>query len=137
MLALAGMGLYVFYPAPKTLIEDMTVIRVEAYDALRTEDATEFRRRTAQWKRQVEKLPTSILIRGGSISAAGQESITEFLYGLKTLDAHMTAGRMAEAKMMRSHVDRLYRTCCRECTVGAASTADEPTIGDGATNDQS
>ena len=137
MLALAGMGLYVFYPAPKTLIEDMTVIRVEAYDALRTEDATEFRRRTAQWKRQVEKLPTSILIRGGSISAAGQESITEFLYGLKTLDAHMTAGRMAEAKMMRSLVDRLYRTCCRECTVGAASTADEPTIGDGATNDQS
>ena len=137
MLALAGMGLYVFYPAPKTLIEDMSVIRVEAYDALRTQDATEFRRRTAQWKRQVEKLPTSILIRGGSISDAGQESITEFLYGLKTLEAHMTAGRMAEAKMMRSHVDRLYRTCCRECIVEAASTADEPTIGDGATNDQS
>ena len=112
VVALAAIGLYVFYPSPNNLIEDMSVIRVEAYDAVRAENVTEFQRRMTQWKRQAEKLPTSTLIRGSGVTDAGRESLAEFLYGLETLEDHMAAGRIAEAKMMRPYVDRLYRTCC-------------------------
>jgi len=114
VMALAAVALYLFYPAPEDLMEDMTVVRVEAYDAIRSKDATEFLRRTAQWRRQAEKLPTSTLIRGGSVTEAGRESLQEFLYGLDTLEEHMTSGRIDEAKMVKSYVERLYRTCCDE-----------------------
>jgi len=108
VVALAVIALYVFYPAPEDLMEDMKVIRVEAYEAIRAEDATEFERRTVQWKRQAEKLPTSVFIRGGSVTDAGRESLQEFLYALDTLEEQMNTGRGAEAKMTRSYVDRLY-----------------------------
>lgn len=114
MLALAAVGLFVFYPTPENLMEEMSIIRVEAYDAVRSEDVTEFKRRTAQWKRQAEKLPTSTLIRGRSVSESARESLAEFLYALKTLEGQVTAGQLTEAKMMRSYVDRLYRSCCNE-----------------------
>ena len=114
MVALAAVGLYVFYPTPQNLIEEMSVIRVEVYDAARSEDVTEFQRRTAQWKRQVEKLPTSAMIRGESVSEDARESLSDFLYALKTLEGHVAAGRFTEAKMMQSYVDRIYRSCTNE-----------------------
>ena len=114
VLGLGVAGLYVFYPSTNDLIEEMNIIRVEAYDAARAEDGEEFSRRTSQWKRQAEKLPTSLLIRGGTVTDAGRESLSEFLYGLKTYEDHVTAGRTDQAKMMRGYVDGLYRACCDE-----------------------
>jgi len=112
MSSLAVVGLFVFYPPVDELIEDMGVIRVEAYDAVRTTDAAELDRRIIQWKRQMEKLPTSVQIRGGSITEEGRENLKEFLYSLETLQQHVRAGRKTEARMMRSYVERLYRKCC-------------------------
>ncbi len=120
VIGLAVVALYIFYPKPSDLIAEMRVIRVEAYDAVRFEDITEFRRRTTQWKRQAEKLPTSTRIRGGSVSNAAEKSLGDLYYGLRTLDEHMAAGRFAEARMMQRYVDQLYRTCCDE--FGAATT---------------
>lgn len=114
MLVLAGVGLYVFYPDSETLMDEMRVIRVEAYDAIRAEDNDEFLRRTAQWRRQAEKLPTSQMIRGQEVSSAAKESLSEFLYGLKTLEGHMASQRFDDARMMKIYVDRLYRECCAE-----------------------
>jgi len=114
VLVLAGIGLYVFYPDSESLMDEMRVIRVEAYDAIRAEDYDEFLRRTAQWRRQAEKLPTSRRIRGQAVTDAAKESLAEFLYGLKTLEGHMASRRFDDAKMMRVYVDRLYRDCCAE-----------------------
>lgn len=114
VIALAAVGLFVFYPDPGNLMDEMRVIRVEAYDAIRAGDIVEFQRRTAQWRRQAEKLPTSSMIRGISVTADAKESLTEFLYGLKTLEGHMASGRFDDARMMRMYVDRLYRSCCEE-----------------------
>ena len=112
--ALAFGGLYVFYPSQDNLFDEMNVIRVEVYTSVRKEDLTEFRRRTVQWKRQAEKLPTSTFLRGGTVTDDGRERLQEFLYALDTLEGHMAAGRFTEAKMMRGYVDELYRTCCDE-----------------------
>lgn len=114
VVALAAVGLYVFYPSVDNLIDEMNLIRPEVYDSIRKEDVPEVRRRIAQWKRQAEKLPTSVMIRGGTAGEAGRESLNELLYALDTLEKHVAAGRTAEAKLMRAYVDRLYRTCCNE-----------------------
>ena len=36
--------LFVYYPEPRTLIDEMGVIRVEIYDAVREEDLAEYKR---------------------------------------------------------------------------------------------
>ncbi|MCH2202800.1 MAG: permease [Fuerstiella sp.] len=111
---LASIGLYVFYPDPGTLINEMQLIRVEAYDAVRAEDTDEFQRRIAQWRRQAEKLPASSLIRGQSMTDGMRETLSELLYGLKVLEGHMANRRFDDAKMMRMYLERLFRECCDE-----------------------
>jgi uncharacterized membrane protein YraQ (UPF0718 family) len=123
VLVFAALGLYVFYPTVDNLIEEMSVIRVEAYDAARAGDITEFHRRVVQWKRQMEKLPTSTMIRGGTVAEANRASLDEFLYSLDTYQDHVASGRTAQAKMMRAYVDRLYRACCDEFRVEHDSQA--------------
>lgn len=118
ILTLAAIGLFVFYPALDDLIGEMSVIRVEAFDAIREADAEEFQRRSAQWKRQAERLPTSVLLRGGSVTDSGRKSLQEFLYGLDMLEEQLRSGRVEEAKMTRSYVDQLYRSCCDEFRSG-------------------
>ena len=114
VLAFAAVGLYVFYPSVDDLVDEMNVIRAEAYDAVRSDDVTEFMRRANQWKRQAEKLPTSLMIRGGSVSESGRESLDKFIYALNTMEEHINSGRVTEARMMRMYVERLYRDCCEE-----------------------
>lgn len=114
MLLMAAIGLLLFYPAVDDLIADMSVIRVEAFDAIREGDSEEFQRRCVQWKRQAEKMPTSIMLRGGSVTDAGRESLEEFLYGLDMLEEQLRTGREEEAMMTRTYVDQLYRNCCEE-----------------------
>jgi len=113
-LSFASIGLYLFYPPVDDLMGDMAVIRVGAFDSIREEDAVEFQRRSTQWKRQAEKMPTSVLLRGGTVTNAGRENLKEFLYGLDMLERQLMSGRVSEAKMTRAYVDRVYRTCCDE-----------------------
>ena len=87
---------------------------MEAYDALRSQNAEELRRRIVQWKRLAEKLPTSAFLRGRDVSDSGRESLKDLLYGLDTLEQHVAPGHEAEAAMMRKYVERLYRKCCEE-----------------------
>ena len=54
------------------------------------------------------------MIRGESVSEDARESLSDFLYALKTLEGHVAAGRFTEAKMMQSYVDRIYRSCTDE-----------------------
>lgn len=114
VLASAAVGLVLFYPPVSDLVEDMNIVRVEMYDAVRAENAVECERRCVQLRRLAGKLPTSVMIRGGSVTDSARESLAEFLYGVETMEDHMKTGRATEAIMMRSYVDRLYRDCCNQ-----------------------
>ena len=71
-------------------------------------------RTTHQHPTTTNQLPTSAFLRGGEVTDAGRESLKDLLYGLDTLEGHVAGGRVTEARMMRSYVDRLYRNCCQE-----------------------
>lgn len=110
-LGLATVGLYLFYPSPDNLIEEMNTIRVDAYDALREENAVETRRRLAQWRDQAEKLPTSVLIRRGTVSAAQRDAVDEVLYSLDMLESFVDAGQFHEANTVIFFVEKTYHDC--------------------------
>jgi len=105
-------GLYIFYPSVDNLISDMNNIRVDAYDAAKSGDIVETRRRLDQWRTLVEKMPTSLLIRTGRVTEGQRESVDNVLYNLKTLQGYVAVGRAQEAGMMVSHIEREFRACC-------------------------
>ena len=110
-LGLASVGLYLFYPSPHNLIEEMNAIRVDAYDAIRAEDGDEAKRRLAQWRSQAEKLPTSVLIRRGAVSPSQREAVDEVLYNLDMLEDFTSAEQFHEAQTVIFHVEKVYHAC--------------------------
>lgn len=118
VLALAVVGLYVFYPPADEVIEEMRNIRLAVYDAVREQDTAETQRRLVQWRSRAQKLPTSIRIRFGNVDASQYESLEEFLYSLKTLEEYVLAGRSREAKSLTRYVEKVYQTCRNEFRSG-------------------
>lgn len=114
VVALATVGLYVFYPPTDELIEDMRNVRLAVYDAVREQDVDETQRRLVQWRSHAQKLPTSIQIRFGTVDDTQRESLDEFLYSLKTLEEYVLMGRHREAKSLTKYVEKVYMSCCDE-----------------------
>ena len=113
-MAFAVLGLYMFYPTPDEVLDEITGIRVELYSAINEADLEETRRRSAQWKLRVEKLPTSLLIRSGDVSDSQRESVQEVLYGLKVIERTLVEGKHQEAKMLINFVESVHRKCRKE-----------------------
>ena len=111
VLVFAVMGLYMFYPATDELLGEITQIRAELYSAVTEGDVEETRRRSAQWKLRVEKLPTSLLIRTGEVTDSQRESVDDVLYGLKTIEETLLQGKQKEAKILIGYVEKLHRSC--------------------------
>ena len=103
-----------YYPASEDLFKDISKLRVELYDAVRTGNLEETQRRAAQWKMRAEKLPTSALIRTGTVTDAQRECVDEMLYGLKTLEQTMARGEKQQAKTLFSYVEKLHINCRNE-----------------------
>lgn len=108
----AVIGLYLYYPSPKNLFADMSVIRVEAYDAVKTQNVKEARRRLAQWRGLAEKLPTSQRLRTGNVTQEQLDALDEVLYSVDTLEQQIATGQFSEAKVMIRYVEKTYGNCC-------------------------
>ncbi|MCG8585728.1 MAG: permease [Pirellulales bacterium] len=111
VLAAATLGLYIYYPPADGLIDDMDSISFGVYDAVKEKDAKEAVRCIAQWRSQVEKLPTSVRIRFETVDAAQQASVDEMLHSLDTLEETMLEGRFQEASVLANHLEKVYRSC--------------------------
>ncbi len=111
VVVLAGYGLYIFYPPLDDLFNDMSVIRVDAYDAVRDRDEAESRRRLDQWRNMAAKLPTSRLIRTGSVSDEQRKQVDELLYSLDTLEGYVVRRQYTEAALILKFVENRYLAC--------------------------
>ena len=111
VLAAAGVGLYLFYPPADDLFEEMSTIRPDAYSAVREGDAAEASRRFEQWRSQLQKLPTSVLLRTGSVSDAQRAAVDDLLYAIKTVEDAAAAGRTQEARMLVRFAEDAYADC--------------------------
>lgn len=131
VLAFATTGLYLFYPSVEVLVYDMNDIRVDLYDAVKEGDATEAERRIAQFRRQAEKLPTSILIREGTVGSRQKETLDDFLYSLNILEEQVVVGDFEQARMLAKYVEKVWLDCRMSFLEGklpksAARTVQQP-----------
>ena len=119
VVGLAVAGLYLLYPPPGELLDEIGDIRLGTYDAIDDLDVVETRRRIAQWRGQLGKLPTALRIRGGSVSAGQLAALSETEHALKTAEqavieaTRQQAGPAAalRARLMRRHLEDRYRDC--------------------------
>lgn len=120
VLGLAALGMYIYYPAVDELFDDMNYVRANVYGAVREGDAAEAQRRITQWRSNAEKLPTSLMIRTGSVDDSLRTSVDDVLYSLDTLESYMLAGKYREARAMVTYVDKVYGDCREEFRAAAS-----------------
>ena len=114
ILVFAGFGLFLFYPPPDDILDDISHLRVELYSAVMDGDLEETRKWSSQWKLRIEKLPTSLLIRTGTVTESQRESVEEVLYGLKIVEEALIQGRVKQAQVLSDHLNDLYIRCRNE-----------------------
>ena len=114
---LAVSGLYLLYPPPGELLDEIGDIRLGTYDAIDDLDADETTRRVAQWRSQMDRLPTAVRIRGGTVTDEQTETIAATRHALKTAEravnqaaANQTDSVAAlKARLMRRHLEDRHR----------------------------
>lgn len=114
ILVFAGFGLFLFYPPPDDILDDISHLRVELYSAVMDGDLEETRKWSSQWKLRIEKLPTSLLIRTGTVTESQRESVEEVLYGLRIVEEALIQGRVKQAQVLSDHLNDLYIRCRNE-----------------------
>jgi len=114
ILVFAGFGLFLFYPPPEDILDDIHHLRVDLYSAVMKEDLEETRKWSSQWKLRIEKLPTSLLIRTGTVTESQRESVEEVLYGLRIVEEALIQGRVKQAQVLSDHLNDLYIRCRNE-----------------------
>ena len=119
VVTLAVAGLYLLYPPPGELMSEIGNIRLGLYDAIDEVDGEETARRTAQFRVQLDKLPTAIRIRGGTVTEAQLEAIGQMRHALDTTRKAVEradgeaadATNVLKARLMRRHLEDTFRTC--------------------------
>ncbi|MCH2362295.1 MAG: hypothetical protein MK329_14700, partial [Pirellulales bacterium] len=96
------------------ILDDISHLRVELYSAVMDGDLEETRKWSSQWKLRIEKLPTSLLIRTGTVTESQRESVEEVLYGLKIVEEALIQGRVKQAQVLSDHLNDLYIRCRNE-----------------------
>ena len=124
VLTVAGMaaaGLYVLYPPPGELLDEIGNIRLGTYDGIDAIDPVETDRRIAQWRSQMDKLPTSIRIRGGTVTDDQLAAIEATRHALKTAEqavqraaADDSPASALRARMMRRHLEDSHRAMSQQ-----------------------
>lgn len=100
-LAAAGLtslcGLWIYYPAPADLFEELRIARTEAVGAIRleAEDASE---RLADYRELMRKLPSGVRLRAGTLNPAQVEALAVWEAAAVRIEADLAAGRGERAR---------------------------------------
>jgi uncharacterized protein len=107
-------GLYVYYPAPDSIIGDLDNVRFDLDEAIRAKNQDEAEARIDEFRELASRLPVSVFLRKGSVFAAQRVRQGELIYSLDTLDEFVKENQFGEAKAAFRFVMDSYRTCREE-----------------------
>jgi uncharacterized protein len=107
-------GLYVYYPAPDSIIGDLDNVRLDLDEAIRTRNQDEAEARIDEFRELASRLPVSVFLRKGAVVAAQRVRQGELIYSLDTLDEFVKENQFGEAKAALRFVMDSYRTCREE-----------------------
>lgn len=102
---------YVFYPPPREIFDDISVIRVGIYDAIRSEDADEMIRLGFVWEDMVRKLPTGMRLRGVWPTTNVSVKVEDMLYALDLLHDFAEGEEFLKAKAITLYLEETHRSC--------------------------
>jgi uncharacterized protein len=117
LVALGGLvvfsvvALYVYYPAPNEVFEDIIRVRAEAEVAVRSGHKEEAIRQIQQWDLLTRKLQVGVFIRTGRMDPQVTEVTEDLRERLEELRDALLAGNVTEAREMLSKVESAFRKC--------------------------
>ena len=90
--------LYVYYPPPGEIFEEMHILRTNAVIALKTGDGALADRELHKLDAYLRKLPTSMTLRGNSVTEAAEQAQSDLRRLILQLRDHVHAGHVAQAR---------------------------------------
>ena len=117
LLALLGLvvfsvaALYIYYPAPKEVFDEIFRVRANAVVAVNTGNKEEAIRQIQHWDLLTRKLQVGVFIRTGRMDAKAAHVTEDLRERLEDLRDALLAGNLAEAKETLPRVEAAYRSC--------------------------
>ncbi len=111
LAAIAGVGLYAFFPAPSETFRDLGIIKADFYGELGEPTLDAARHHLGLWERQVEKLRVGSMIRFGPSGGEALRRTEELRSALRSLRASIDSGRRDEARSLSFRVARIQERC--------------------------
>lgn len=108
---LAAQLLYVLYPPPSELFEEVTAGRIELAGPMRPADRDSNLEHVRRLQELVRKLPVAAAIRQGRLTPGQRERTDELADGLNALHESVEAGRQAEAVALLRYVKDASDAC--------------------------
>jgi uncharacterized membrane protein YraQ (UPF0718 family) len=104
-------GVYVYYPAPEVVFDEMTRVRAEALTAVTSHKQEIAVRQIAHWDLLTRKLQVGVLIRKGGLSDESRQAAEDLRERLEELRDALLQQRPKDAEDLVPHVEAAYRNC--------------------------
>jgi uncharacterized membrane protein YraQ (UPF0718 family) len=104
-------ALYIYYPAPKEVFDEIVRVRADALIAVNTGRKEEAIRQIQQWDLLTRKLQVGVLIRTGRMDPEVTKVTEDLRERLEDLRDALLAGNLTEAKETLPRVETAYQSC--------------------------
>lgn len=110
--------LYVYYPGPAALFEDMKSLKDDTLMAARSGSRAKAADLTHAWQRQVRKLPVGMLLRGGGLDARSRELTDRLTDRIADLRTALEEGSEADVEAAVRDAREAFDRCRAEFAAG-------------------
>ena len=110
-LAVAGLGVYAYFPPPAEVFQDMNIIRADFFGELSSRTLAPARHHLDLWERQAGKLVVGSLVRFTPLDEEARRQTDALRAGLRSLRSALDAGRADQARALSFEIGRIQDRC--------------------------
>ena len=104
-------SVFVYYPPPDQLLQDMARVKADAIVAVRTGKTEEGIRRLEHWDLLTRKLQVGVFLRTGKLNGDATKQAEEFRESLEKVRDALLAANNDEARTLLPEVEKTYWAC--------------------------
>lgn len=106
---LTAAGLYAYYPAPNSLLEEMWIVRTDLLKGVRGNDPQHSLAAAQKWKSLVTRLETGVWLRKGPLNAELKDRIANLQEVLDDLEEALANGKTEEVHSLTAECFEAHR----------------------------
>lgn len=111
LIALSVVALFIYYPAPQDVFEEMTRVRADTWVAVRSQRGEEAVRLIERWDLLTRKLQVGDFLRTGRVDDEAVQKIVTLRESLEQLRDVLLDHELEKGKNLLDEIEKAYRQC--------------------------